>query len=91
MKKIILAGLCACANLLAAGEIKIPARWQPPKIAGRDYWIQLIPRSYVIDNPSLMSLPLHQNVVWSIHRYNSQKIDFIGRILNAPQSHAGSA
>ena len=91
MKKNILAGLCVCANLLVAGEMKIPARWQPPKVAGRDYWIQLIPRSYVIDSPSLMSLPLHQNVVWSIHRYYSQRIDFIGRILDAPQSHAGSA
>ena len=91
IKKILLWCLYISAIQLTAEEMIIPARWQPPKIAGRDYWIQIIPRNYVIDNPALMALPLHQNAVWSIRRYASQKIDFIGRILNAPQSSGGSA
>ena len=77
---------------LSAGEMKIPARWQPPKmIAGRDYRVGLFPRNFVINDPVMMAIPLHRDAIWNIRRTSSHKIDFIGKILQKPESHSGTA
>ena len=90
-KSIILLWLLSAVGA-AAGEMKIPARWQPPKmIAGRDYRVGLFPRNYVIEDPVMMAMPLHRDAIWNIRRPSSLKIDFIGKMMNNPQSHGGSA
>ena len=77
---------------LSGGEMRIPDRWQPPKmIAGRDYRVGLFPRNYVIDDPEMMAIPLHRDAIWNIRRTSSHRIDFIGKLMNNPQSHSGSA
>ena len=77
---------------LTGGEMKIPARWQPPKmIAGRDYRVGLFPRNFVIDAPEMMAIPLHRDAIWNIRRTSSHRIDFIGKVMNNPQSHSGCA
>ena len=90
-KSIILLWLLSAVGA-AAGEMKIPARWQPPKmIAGRDYRVGLFPRNFVINDPVMMAMPLHRDAIWNIRRTSSHKIDFIGKILQKPESHSGTA
>ena len=92
MKKSIMFLWLLSAVGLSGGEMKIPARWQPPKmIAGRDYRVGLFPRNYVIDDPEMMAIPLHRDAIWNIRRTSSHRIDFIGKLMNNPQSHSGSA
>ena len=66
MKRNILILLGFIASSLIAGEMNIPERWRPPKIAGKEYWIGFKPRGYVIRNPQLMKLPLNKDAFWMI-------------------------
>ena len=72
--------------------MKIPDRWQLPKtMAGRDYRVVLAPRKDVINDSSKMAMPLFRDAIWCFGRSNRQRIDFLGRLMNDPNSDAGLA
>ncbi|MBQ6596986.1 MAG: hypothetical protein IJH79_05480, partial [Lentisphaeria bacterium] len=84
--------LCLSFGCLVGVEMKIPDRWQLPKtMAGRDYRVGLAPRKDVINDSSKMTMPLFRDAIWCFGRSNRQRIDFLGRVMNDPDSDAGLA
>ncbi len=90
MKKIFFV-LSLSAAVLNGGEMQIPDRWQPVKIAGLPFRVGMIPRNYVINDPQMMKMPLHRDAIWDIRRTDSHRIDFIGKIMKTPKSHNAAA